>query len=126
MVETAATDFVAAWAGDDGVAKAGNEGAEEEHTAAQARAALEKFRALEIVDVDVFGAEGDVAFLVAHGFHVHVFKETDEVVDIEDVGYVGNAHFFAGEMVAQIICSASFLAPLRFDFAADAMAAFPL
>lgn len=123
-VEAAATDFVAAWAGDDGVAKAGNEGAKEEHTAAQARAALEKFLALEIVDVDVFGAEGDVAFLVAHGFHVHVFKETDEVVDIEDVGYVGNAHFFAGEDGGADDLQRFVFGTLRFDFAADAMAAF--
>ena len=45
----------------------------------------------------MFGLEGIFVAPCALHAHPHVGKQTDEVVHVEDVGYVFDVHFFGGE-----------------------------
>ena len=96
-VESSAAYFVASGSCDCGVSEACREWAEQQHASSQTCTAIEKVVAAQVVKVWCVGLEGHVSGGVVCHFHAHVFYQLDEVVDVEDVGYVGDTHLFGGE-----------------------------
>ena len=96
-VQSAASYLVASGTGDDGFAEAGQQRSDHEHRPSERGAFLHKVVALQIIQVQVSGTETvGVAVDTLH-LNTDIFQQADEVVDVEDVGNVGDGHLVGGE-----------------------------
>ncbi len=96
-VEAPPPYLVAAGLGNGCLAETAEQRPNHQHRTAQRRAFLDEVAAVEVVEVDVVGLEGVVVGRVLGDLHADVLQQPDEVVDVEDIGDVGDAHGVAGE-----------------------------
>jgi hypothetical protein len=108
--------LVATGLGNDGLAHAGQQRTNHQHRAAQLGTLLHKLIALQIVQVEVIGLEGESPPYGPRGgfitlqdmsvtiggrqggyLHADILQQLDEVVDIADVGNVADSDRLAGE-----------------------------
>ena len=87
-VEPPAADLVPSRLGGQGIAEAGEHRTGEHDGASERGVALEELRGAEIRRVYVLGAERVASPSQLIHLHAHILQEGDEVVDIQDVGYI--------------------------------------
>ena len=123
-VESASADLVAAGFTDECATEASYERADGENRTAQRRTARQILVGAQIVQVDVVGAEGDVARRIAAHMHADVLQEANEVVDVDNVGHIRQTHFLVGEQRGANHLQRFVLRALRGDFAPKSAIAF--
>ena len=123
-VESSTADFVAAGLANHCPTEAGHERADGENRTAQRRTTGQIFLRTEVIEVDLVGAEGDVARRIAAHVDADVLQQTNQVVDVDNVGHVGQAHLLIGEQRGADHLQRFVFGSLRFDFASETAVAF--
>ena len=114
-VETATSNLVATGLCYRGLAEATQQRTDHQHGATQRRAFVNEVAAVEKIEVDVVGLKRIVVGIVTRHLHTNVAQQLDEVVDIEDVRYIGDAHRVAGEQCGTDHLQRLVLGTLRCD-----------
>ena len=123
-VESAASNLVAPGFGNGCPAEAPEQGTDEQHTSAQGCTLANKLCAVEKVEVEVIGLEGEIVAVVARYPHPHVAKELNEVLHVENVGNVIDVYLFVGEQHTADHLQCFVFGTLRTDGALQQVTAF--
>ena len=123
-VQTSATNLVATRLGDDGLAEASEQRTDEQHRAAQRGTLAYKRVALQIVQVQVLGAERVVVGRILLHVHPHVLQQADEVVHVQNVGHVLDVYLIVGEQTGTDHLQGLILGALWCDGSFEQLASF--
>jgi len=123
-VESPTSNLVASRFCHAGFVEAGEERTEGEDAASQGGASLHEFLTAQILHVEVVGLELPGMVAKIHDFHSHPVQETDEVVDVEDVGHIPYDDRLGGEQDGGDDLQRLVLGSLRGDFAMQFVSAF--
>ena len=120
-IKTSASYLVAARFCHSGVSESSQEWSHEQHAASESGTLLHILVAVEIFEVDVIGLECIVVARVACHLYTDFFEQLDKVVDVENVGYVGDVHRLVGEQRSCNHFKCLVFGSLRSDGSAECM-----
>ena len=123
-VETTAANLVATGLCNDGFSESCEQRAHEHHRASEARTAFQKFGTLQIFQINVVCLEGEASLACLAHRNAHSYEQRNEIVDVENVGYVLHCHFFGGEQCGAYYLQYFVLCSLRNDCSVQSLAAF--
>ena len=96
-IKTAAADLIATRLGDGSLAESAEQGSEHQYTATQRRTLLHELQTVEIIQFQLITLEGIIMTAVSGYLHTDFLEQLDQVVHIQDVRHIGNAHGFIGK-----------------------------
>ena len=91
-VETTATNLVATRLGNRSLSATAQERTDHEHAATKGGTFLHKLYAVQIVEIEFIALESIVVVAVLCHLDSDFFQQLDEIVDVEDVRHVLDAH----------------------------------
>ena len=95
-VETTATNLVATWLGNRSLSTTAQERTNHEHAATKRGAFLHKLYAVQIVEIEFIALESIIVAAILCHLDSNFLQQLDEIVDIEDVRHVLDAHRILG------------------------------
>ena len=96
-IKTAAADFIATRLGDGSLAESSEQGSEHQYTATQRRTLLHELQTVEIIQFQLITLEGIIMTAVSGYLHTDFLEQLNQVVHIQDVRHIGNAHGLIGK-----------------------------
>ena len=123
-VKTAPADLVSTGLGHSSLTKATEQRTEHQHRTAQCRALLHKLQTVEIIEIELIGLKRIVAGRIGSHLHPDVFEQSDEIVDIENIGHITDPHIVAREQRSANHLQSFVLGSLWRDGSTQGMTAF--
>ena len=96
-IQTTATNLVTTRLGNRSLATTPQQRTNHEHTATKRRTLLDKLQAIEIVKLQLIALESIVVATILGHLDTDFLQQLNEVVDIEDVRHILDAHWLLGE-----------------------------
>ena len=96
-IETTTTYLVATRLGNSSLTTSAEQRTKHEHAAAERRAFLHKLQTIEIVQIQFVTLEGIVVTVMLRHLHTYFLEQLDEVVHIQYVRHIINAHRLIGK-----------------------------
>ena len=96
-IKTATTNLVATRLGDGSLATSAKQRSKHEHTATKRRTLLDELQTVEIFQVQLITLECIVMTTVLGNLDTNFLEQLDEVVHVQDVRHIGDAHWLIGK-----------------------------
>ena len=123
-IQTAATNLITTWLGDDSLAHASQQRTDHHHAATQCSTLLHKLVALQVIQVQLVGFEGIGVFFLFRYLHTNITQQLDEVVHIANVRDVTDNHLLLCQQCGTDYLQGLVLSTLWCDGSLQQMAAF--
>ena len=123
-VESSATDFVTSRFAHHSMSKSGDKRSYRKNRSTQCCATCQIFFSAQVVEIDFVCLKSDVARCIVLHSYANILKQADEIIDINNVGYVCQAYLFVGKQSGADHLQSFIFGTLWCYFSTEAVVAF--